>query len=201
MKKIIFALLLCATVTGGQASPLLQTGDLVFQSERGDFARAIQLATHSPYNHVGMIFIKSGKTLVFEAMGPVQFTPLEEWVRRGKGGRYAVKRLKNADKILTPEVLQKMDLLTRKFTGKAYDWTFGLSDKKIYCSELVWKMYRQSTGLELGHFQKLKELNLSPPLVQQQMREKFGPYIPLGLKIISPGQVFNSDLLKTLPQD
>src|SRR6185295_9500232 len=102
----------------------------------------------------------------------------------GKGGRYAVKRLKNADKILTPEVLQKMNLLTRKFTGKAYDWTFGLSDQKIYCSELVWKMYRQSTGLELGRFQKLKELDLSQPLVKKQMGEKFGSYIPLGLKVI-----------------
>ena len=36
-----------------------------------------------------------------------------------------------------------------KFKGKNYDLTFEWSDDKIYCSELIWKIYKRSTGIEI----------------------------------------------------
>jgi hypothetical protein len=201
MKKSILVFVLWFASGSVFASPALQEGDLVFLSEEGDFARAIQLATHSPYNHVGMVFIRNGKPYVFEAVGPVKFTPLENFAKRGIQGRCTAKRLKNAGRVLTPEVFKKMEALVRQFKGRRYDWTFGLTDQKMYCSELVWKMYKRSAGLEIGRYQRLKDLDLSHPLVQSQLKEKFGGFFPLELKLVSPAQVFGSDLLEEVKEE
>lgn len=198
MKKFCLTLLFFLMACGAYSLPVLKDGDILFRSEAGRFAQAIQLATHSPYNHVGMILYRTGKPYVFEAVGPVKFTPLEEWIQGAKDGNYAVKRLKDADKVLTPEVLKKMNALARKFKGRGYSGTFDWADRTMYCSELVWKMYQRTTGLELGRMQKLKEMDLTDPRVQKEMKDRFGNYIPLDLKVISPQRVFESDLLTTI---
>ncbi|MEZ4892959.1 MAG: YiiX/YebB-like N1pC/P60 family cysteine hydrolase [Saprospiraceae bacterium] len=61
----------------------------------------------SKYSHCGIVYRESGKFYVFEAVQPVKTTPLGEWIARGENGHYVVKRLKNADQILTPESTQK----------------------------------------------------------------------------------------------
>ena len=38
----------------------------------------------------------------------------------------------------------------RQLEGKHYDFWFEWSDERIYCSELVWKIYRRGLGIELG---------------------------------------------------
>ncbi len=197
MKKLISSFIFWIIFGSVFASSSLQDGDIVFQSERGSFAKAIQLATHSPYNHVGMVFLKNGKSYVYEAVGPVKFTPLEEWIKRTQG-HYTAKRLKKAGQILTPVILAKMKSLTEKYKGKKYSWTFLWSDEELYCSGLVWKMYQKSTGLEMGRFQKLKDLDLSSPIVKKELKKKFGSYIPVNLKLISPAQIFESDFLTTV---
>jgi len=200
MKKTLLTISLWIASGLALAAPLLREGDIVFLSEKGNFAKAIQLATHSPYNHVGMVFFLKGQPFVFEAVGPVQFTPLDRWVKRSKDGRFAAKRLKNADAIWTKEALGKLEALTRKYKGKPYSWTFDWSDQKMYCSELVWKLVKGSTGLEVGAFQKMRDLDLSNPLVQKELKGHFGKFIPGGLELISPAQIFNSNLLEPVPQ-
>ena len=36
------------------------------------------------------------------------------------------------------------------FRGRPYDLTFEWSDERIYCSELVWKIYERALGIEIG---------------------------------------------------
>ena len=91
-----------------------------------------------------------------------------------------------------------MDALAKKFQGRAYSGTFDWSDRTMYCSELVWKMYQQTTGLRIGKFVKFKDFDLSHPLVKKEMEKRFGGLIPRSLKIISPGGMFESDLLVTI---
>lgn len=45
---------------------------------------------------------------VFEAVQPIKITPFTEWIKRGKNEHYVVKRLKNAEQILTNDVIEKM---------------------------------------------------------------------------------------------
>lgn len=176
----------------------IKNGDLIFQTSLSGQSKAIELATKSKYSHCGIIYSDNGQHYVFEAVQPIKLTPLDKWIARGKDGHYVIKRLKNADKILTTETIQKMKQEGEKFKGKNYDLTFEWSDDKIYCSELIWKIYKRATGLEIGKLEKLSDFDLSDEVVKQKMKERYGHKIPLNEVVISPKAVFNSELLETI---
>ena len=179
----------------------IQNGDLIFQTSQSRQCKAIQLATHSKYSHCGIIYKKGNEFFVFEAVQPVKHTPLNDWIAHGKDGEYVIKRLKNAKTVLTSETLKKMRQIGKDFDGKNYDIHFGWSDEKIYCSELVWKIYQRATGIEIGKLQKLGEFDLSHNLVKEILKERYGDNIPLQEPVISPVGMFNSDLLITVKEE
>jgi uncharacterized protein YycO len=109
-----------------------------------------------------------------------------------------IKRLKNTDQFLTSAALQKMTQVGDKMSGKDYDLTFEWSDDKIYCSELVWKIYQRATGLEIGKLQRLEEFDLTNDAVKAKMKERYGNKIPLNEIVISPAAIYESDLLMTV---
>lgn len=173
-------------------------GDIIFHASLSGQSRAIQLATGSEYSHCGIIYRTPNGWQVYEAVQPVKLTPLEKWISRGKECKFVVKRLREADRILTPEVLQKMQVAGKQFIGKDYDLAFEWSDDKIYCSELVWKIYHRATGLELGQLQKLSDFDLSSAPVKEKLRERYGDNIPADEPVISPVAIFDCPLLETV---
>ena len=174
-----------------------QNGDIIFHSSQTHQSRAIQLATNSPYSHVGIMYEEKGEWLVYEAISTVQSTPLKKWIARGKNKHYVVKRLKDKD-LLTQENLAKMKAVGRKYNGKAYDMQFDWSDNQLYCSELVWKIYDQALGVELGELQQIKTLNLDDALVKQKIKERFNSTLPLEQWVISPARMFDCKKLETV---
>jgi uncharacterized protein YycO len=176
----------------------IKNGDLIFQTSRSGQSKAIQLATKSKYSHCGLIYKDGNDSFVFEAVQPVKRTPLDKWIARGQDGKYVIKRLKNADQVLTAARLTKMKQVGDKFNGKNYDLTFEWSDDKIYCSELIWKIYHRATGIEIGQLQKLSDFDLTNEIVQKKMRERYGDKIPIDETVISPVAIFDSDLLTTV---
>ncbi|HEM48716.1 MAG TPA: peptidoglycan peptidase, partial [Caldithrix sp.] len=84
------------------------------------------------------------------------------------------------------------------YRGKNYDIYFEWSDDRIYCSELVWKIYEQAAGIEIGSLTKLKNFDLSHPVVKEKMKERYGDNPPLDEDVIAPASIFNSDLLYTV---
>ena len=111
-----------------------------------------------------------------------------------------IKRLKNADQILTNSTLTKIKQIGEQFKGKPYDIKFEWSDEKIYCSELVWKMYQQATGIEIGQLEQLSDFDLTNDIVKDKMKKRYGANIPLDEKVISPAAMFNSDKLVTVEE-
>ncbi|MER43783.1 hypothetical protein ED033_15885, partial [Salmonella enterica] len=87
---LIFNLLVAAPVFAWEP----QTGDIIFQVSRASQSRAIQLATHSDYSHTGIVVMRNSEPYVFEAIGPVAYTPLQKWIAQGKDGRYIVRRVR-----------------------------------------------------------------------------------------------------------
>lgn len=167
-------------------------GDIIFQTSRSSQSKAIQLATKSKYSHMGMIYIKDGEPFVFEAVQPVKLTPLEKWIKRGVDGHFVVKRLMDYEVSLTPEIKEKMKKAAERFMGKSYDLYFEWSDEKIYCSELVWKVYKEGAGIEIGKLQKLRDFDLSDKAVKQKLSERYGKNIPMDETVISPVSIFDS---------
>jgi len=176
----------------------IKNGDLIFQTSLSGQSKAIQLATKSKYSHCGLIYKDGNDFYVFEAVQPVQRTPLDQWIARGQDGRYVIKRLKNVDQVLTPETLSKMKQVGDSFNGKNYDLTFEWSDDNIYCSELIWKIYQRATGIEIGKLEKLSDFDLTSDVVKNKMKERYGDKIPTEEIVISPAAIFDSELLTTV---
>jgi uncharacterized protein YycO len=176
----------------------IKDGDIIFQTSQSEQSKAIQLATKSKYSHCGIIYKENGQYYVFEAVQPVKRTPLDKWIARGENGHYVIKRLRNANKVLTIEALAKMKREGEKFNGKNYDLIFEWSDDKIYCSELIWKIYQRATGIEIGKLERLSDFDLTSDVVKQKMKERYGDNIPINEIVISPSAIFDSELLMTV---
>ncbi|MES2819470.1 MAG: YiiX family permuted papain-like enzyme [Pseudomonadota bacterium] len=189
-----FALLLPAGAWAS-AVPEAREGDLIFHQSRSSQSLAVQQVTRSPYSHMGVVLLHRGRPHVYEASATVRYTPLAQWIARGEGGRYVLKRLRHADRLLDASALQRLHRSAATFEGRAYDLTFEWSDTRLYCSELVWKLYRQALGLELGQRQRIRDFDLSAPAVQVKLRERYGDKVPLDEPVISPVAMFESALL------
>ena len=187
-----------AEAATAQIAPQLRDGDLIFHTSLSAQSRAIQLATHSPWSHCGIVYKAAGKWQVFEAVQPVKLTPLADWMARGQGGHFVTKRLRDAATVLTPQALVRLKAAGRPFLGRPYDLYFGWSDDRIYCSELIWKVYARGLNRKVGTLQKLRDFDLSNPAVRAKMRERYGRKLPLNEVVISPASIFDSPELVTM---
>lgn len=195
---LVGALLLTGSGFSADAWPGFQDGDIIFHTSTSSQSEALRRAMDSPYTHMGIIFVESEGPVVLEAVGPVKRTPLAEWIKRGEGGRFVVKRLAHAQGRLTSDAIGRLKEVGDRYAGRPYDPFFEWSDERIYCSELVWKMYKEALGLEIGELETFRDFDLSDPVVSKKLEERFGTRIPLDEKVISPASMFESDRLMTV---
>lgn len=141
---------------------------------------------------MGMLVFHRGEPMVLEAIQPVSITPLQQWTARGVNGHYVVKRLADAETRLTPEVQTRMLQEAELHLNKPYDIHFEWSDDKMYCSELVYKVYERSTGIKIGDLNRLDSFDLAHPAVQRKLKERYGGHVPVGETVISPQSMFES---------
>ena len=177
------------------------SGDIIFQTSESNQSKAIQIATKSRYSHMGIIYLQDNEYYVFEAVQPVKLTLLTDWIKRGENEHYVVKRLKNSKEVLTSEKLSDMKVIGNRFLGKNYDLYFEWSDERIYCSELVWKIYKEALGIEVGELETLQDFDLTNEVVTEKLRERYGNNIPNNELVISPASMFKSKKLQTIYQN
>lgn len=194
-KTIVLLLVAMSFACSASAEYEPKDGDIIFQTSLSSQSYAIQAATNSRYSHVGIVYVYQGLPHVYEAIGPVKTTPLDQWIKRGENGHFVVKRLKISSTVMTKEAIEKMRSVGAKYEGRPYDYTFEWSDEKIYCSELVWKIYKEALGIEVGRLQKMADFDLSDPKVRFKVQERFGEDIPLEETVISPASIYNSSML------
>ncbi len=176
---------------------LVQNGDIIFQTSTSPQSLAIQKVTNSKYSHMGIIYVEGDYYYVYEAINKVKKTNLRDWIERGENSDCVVKRIKNAKNILSKSNLLKIKKIGEKYLGKNYDSHFEWSNEKMYCSELVWKIYNESMGIEIGELKELKDFDLShkeSKKIIDERKIKINPYE----KVISPADMFDSDLLTTI---
>jgi hypothetical protein len=195
-RRFLFALILCwAGSASCTARSPLRDGDIIFHTSRSSQSLAIQRATGSRYSHMGVIVHRDGKPYVFEAIGRVSYTPLPSWIERGADARYVVRRLREP---LSPTQAAALRSSMAAFQGKPYDPTFEWSDTRIYCSELVWKLYQRALDIRIGELQRLRDFRLDDPVVRAKLLQRYGKRVPLQEPVISPAAMFDSPLLVTV---
>lgn len=173
----------------------VQDGDLVFIVNPSGQGRAIQLATGSRFTHVGIVFLENGKPVVYHAVEPVSRNTLEEFVAMSADDQYVIRRLKDRS-VLTKTKVASLHRDAIAALGRHYDLAFNWSDDELYCSEFVWKLYFKTLGLEIGQLKPLKSFRLDHPLVRAQLEARYGKAVPLDEKMISPGDMYDSALLR-----
>ena len=175
----------------------LRDGDVIFQHSTSAQSTAIRAATHSPVTHVGIVVWQNGTANVLEAASETKLTQFDTWIRKGKGARYAVKRIKG--RRLTAAELMSMRSLGERFTGTPYDLKFGWSDDELYCSELVWKIYARGAGIVLSKPERFSDLALDSPNVKALIRRRYrDEKLPLGMPVVTPKALYESKELVTV---
>ena len=195
MKHIFYLFLIVLPLSA--CSQQYRDGDLIFQSSPSRQSAAIEEATQSPYSHCGIIFYENNIAYVYEAVQPVGKRRLDEWVESGVNGEFVVKRLKDS-LLLTENGIKALKSYTVEQFGKNYDGKFNWSDKEMYCSELVYKGYWNACHIKLANPKALREFNIDGPIVRKIMKERYGNDIPYEEPMISPDQLVNSSLLRTV---
>jgi len=175
-----------------------KSGDILFQTSRSQLGPAIEIATGSRITHCGVVMIDSNEVYVYEAVGPVRKIALDEWIPLGVDSRFAARRLQGADSTLTDETLEKMRAVYNKFAGRDYDIQFNWSDDRLYCSELVYKMFKNGAGVDVGEFTKFGDFKLDDPLVQFWVKEYFPDGPNMKEKVVSPVSIYDDTTLVTI---
>ena len=159
-----------------------QDGDVIFQSlPYGPVVWAIEGVTKSPYSHCGIVGQRDGQWVMYEAIGSVRITPLKEYLWRGRGGGFAVYRLQDEHREHIPETLRCCE----NYLGRPYDYRYQLDDESIYCSELIYKSFRDATnGQQLGELRKFGEMNWKP--YETLIRQIEGGDVPINREMITP---------------
>jgi uncharacterized protein YycO len=173
-----------------------KAGDIVFQDLESSQGQAVKLATGSQYTHCGIVFETNGNFVVCDAVGPVRTIPLQEWIRKGVNHHVVAKRLDTLRQNLSKETLEQMRKVAESHLGKEYDPVFDWSDDRMYCSELVWKVYQEGMGFELTPLKQLGSFRLDHPIVKAQLHERYGDSIPLAQPVVAPSDLFDSENLK-----
>jgi hypothetical protein len=186
--RILAMLAVLLSCNGASAEP--RPGDIVFHRSSSRQSAVIAEVTGSALTHTGIVFERNGRLFVFEAERRVEWTPWEEWRERGAGGDYEVRRL--------PKVRARDLVALRRqadrYLGRRYDARFEWSDRRMYCSELVWKIYERALGVRLSEPQRWRDLTLSAR-AQALARARLGRLPPPNAEIVTPVAIAQSDQL------
>lgn len=176
----------------------LREGDIVFSSSAAGQGEAIIAATASPYTHCGIVFVKDGRLMVLEAVQPVRASTLKDFMARGKPEGFTAMRLKTN---VAPEAYRKARSWAEAQIGRNYDIRFAWDDGKLYCSELVWKVFQQA-GVELCPTRKFRDYDLQRPAVKRIIEQRYGGMdkLPLDEKVVAPSDIAASKLLVEVPR-
>lgn len=161
-------------------------GDILLQHLPSYLSSVIADVTNSQYSHCGIIVHRNSEPYVIEAIGPVLYTPVRDWINRGISGYFTQIRPKN----LTSGQIRKVIAESVKFLGKPYDIQYELDDEKIYCSELVYKAFLRGCHIEIGTKSSLGSLNWKPH--EKFIRHVAHGKLPLERILITPESLVKS---------
>ena len=185
----LFALSACSSDTDGASKKqeaandtyTPQVGDVIFQSSgHTDLVDMIEGVSNSHYSHCGIVDQRDGKWVVYEAARVVSTTPLDAFLDRGRRDGFAAYRFKAAYKNDVPTVIEK----ARTYLGRPYDFRYRLDEEHIYCSELIYKAFEQTTGETMGDLVRLGDTGWQP--YERLIVELEGGPVPLDRMIITP---------------
>ena len=151
------------------------------------------------YYQTGILLNDNNKWVVAEAVSRgVVITDIDTFLNRslddsGKP-KVLVGRIKNTTNVKIPTII---DL--KPFLNKKYDEVFDINNDKYYCSELVYELFKYSTGEKIF---KLAPMTFNDPDTKELFPiwksyfDTLKVKIPEGDAGLNPGSISRSDLLE-----
>jgi hypothetical protein len=192
---------------------MFEQGDLLFLDLRERYlSEAIADVTLRQFgvtgprlSHVGMVFERAGRSLVFESLENVAATPLEEFLARAKpesrntrGWHWGTLRPP-----WRPLIPRALELLLSKL-GSAYDLSFRGNGESYYCSRLLAEALRDANGgKEVFEYRPMYFGDPNDPndaswkIWTEHFRSR-GETVPVGKPGISPLGIYLSDRIERL---
>jgi len=189
----------------GEVPTTLKDGDIVFHDSGSEQSLAIKELTKSPYSHVAIYFSDASGGYVYEAHNQVEKTSIAEWSKRPASAPHSnhtpwkALRLKDHPDGLSSSEAEKIKaLFTPKVMGIGYDKWFKWGDDKLYCSELVWKAYKNGLNIEVGKKATFRAFDFSSKEAETLVKERYGgiDHLPLDEIVVTPQAIYESDALQ-----
>lgn len=165
MKKILLILLvlLCGSCRRGGDLSALKEGDILFIETTSFQSKFIKMGMLSIWSHCGIAVNTPEGVQIMEADTTVRILPVERFIDKSVGKKYIVKR---------PEQQLTQPIDQQKWLGRWYDLKFSFDNEEVYCSELVWLIYKDQ-GIELCPPIRINEHIMARlPMIQEALAER-----------------------------
>ena len=165
MKKLLLILfvLLCASCRREGDLSSLREGDIVFIETRSFQSKFVKMGMMSIWSHCGIAVNTPEGVQIMEADTTVRILPIERFIDKSVGKKYIIKRP-------VQQLTQPID--QAEWLGRWYDLKFSFDNEEVYCSELVWLIYKEQ-GIELCPPIKINEhFMVRFKVLQEALRER-----------------------------
>ena len=158
----------------------LQEGVIVFIESQSSQSPYIKIGTMSKWTHCGVVVNTPEGMKVLEASKTVKLTPFNSFIGRAKNENWCIKRPKQ--KLIKP-------INYNKYIGQPYDLEFKFNNGKMYCSELVWLVYKE-LGIELCKPRKVSSFIMTRiPKVKKLMNKR---NIQMNQEAVAPVDIYKA---------
>jgi hypothetical protein len=178
----------------------LQSGDLVFLAIPNPLYRRVALATGSKTSHVGIAFQNDdGSWQIAESTFPFsKYTPLERYLRRTENGWVCVRRIKGG---LTDGQVVALRQESDRRMGIFYHLGFNYQSPGLFCSKLVFDVYRSALGVQVGELETFQAiLEKQPSTSLTFWRFWFFGLVPWSRLTVTPASQLASTVFDTIFQ-
>lgn len=182
MKWLLFVIIALMTVSCSNKVEVnaLQEGDIVFIESQSSQSPYIKIGTMSKWTHCGIVVNTPEGLKVLEASKTVRLTPFANFIGAAKNDNWCIRR---------PQQRITVSIDYHKYLGQPYDLEFKFDNGKMYCSELVWLIYKEH-GIELCKPRKVSSFAMTRiPKVKMLMAKR---NISMSQEAVAPVDIFKA---------
>ena len=161
---VLISVLLLTSCSNSTEITDLQEGDVVFIESRSSQSPYIKVGTMSKWTHCGVVVNTPEGMKVLEASKTVRLTPFAKFIGSAKNENWCIRR---------PKLTISKPIQYQKYLGLPYDLEFKFNNGKMYCSELVWLIYKDQ-GIELCEPRKVSSFPFARISKVRKLMDKRG---------------------------